>query len=95
MMSEPRKFRVSFDGEIMLTSDQIWPDGDGPDEPTAIDVAALMRREGTICTLLQEWNLDDALDVYVDEQPIRLVAPSPKSERELETEAMVRRLRHG
>lgn len=69
------KFKVQFDGSVEMTVDEVWPDGDAPENPTAKDVAIKMRRTGTVASLLSEWNLDSYLDVYVDDEVLRLVAP--------------------
>lgn len=58
------KFFISaeYDGEFGL--EQIWPDGDAPENPTAEDVAAVMRQSGGIQTWMMEWNIP--LRVVVD-----------------------------
>lgn len=69
---------VRFDGEVRMSIEEVWPDGDAPENPTAKDVAIKMRREGTVATLLSAWNLDDYLDIYVDDECVRLVLPRTK-----------------
>ena len=65
-------FTVTLHAEYMLTVDEVWPDGDAPENPTAKDVIEQMtsyshastarsRRRST----LAEWCLDD-VDVDVD-----------------------------
>jgi hypothetical protein len=58
---------ISID-DAHVTAEEIWPDGDGPEDPTAEDVAAVMRAEGSKYRVLFDWNLLDyeELEVSVD-----------------------------
>lgn len=58
-----RDFIVFFP-ECSLGVDDIWPDGDAPDHPTAADVVKRMRDcGGTARQIIGEWNLLDSLEV--------------------------------
>lgn len=50
---------------IALSIDEIWPDGDAPENPTAEDVAAVMRVGGTSTRVLHDWSLDSYINVDV------------------------------
>lgn len=41
--------------EFDLSIDEIWPDGDAPENPTAADVVAQMR--GGVDGVMREWNI--------------------------------------
>lgn len=53
-----KKFRIDIDGSFTLSVDQLWPDGDWPDEPTEDDVLALIEKEGGANCIIAEWDLD-------------------------------------
>jgi hypothetical protein len=55
-VSEPR-FIVSIEYDPMFSKTQVWPDGDGPENPTAEDVAEVMRRSGGVDSWLMDWNM--------------------------------------
>lgn len=59
------KFRVYFDGEVTLPVVDIWPDGDGPDEPTPEDVKKVMEKCGGKGFVLNDWNLLSELRAMV------------------------------
>ena len=68
-MSE-KTFLVSFSGSTAMTVDEVWPDGDAPDEPTAADVVAVMRTCGPPIRMVDEWSLADYLEVWVDAEKL-------------------------
>ena len=49
---------VSWGGEETLTVDEIWPDGDAPENPTAEDVMGEIRKCGSVSRCVIDWNLD-------------------------------------
>jgi hypothetical protein len=49
----------------MLSIDDIWPDGDAPENPTAEDVIEAMREYGSPRTVACEWDLLDELTIHV------------------------------
>lgn len=57
-----KKFRITYTIDVTLDEADIWPDGDGPDKPTAEQVAALIRKEGGFPKVIDEWNLDDGFN---------------------------------
>ena len=60
------QFVVTFDGEVTLERDEVWPDQDGPTNPTAEDVAAVMRKCGRMGDVLHDWMLAPCIEVRVD-----------------------------
>lgn len=60
------EIELSIVASLSLTADQIWPDGDWPENPTAKDVLEVMKNDAsTPARLLSEWNLDDDIDMDV------------------------------
>lgn len=54
-----KKFRIIYELSSTLTEKQLWPDGDGPKNPTIEDVENLIEDSGGIIQVIDEWNLDD------------------------------------
>jgi hypothetical protein len=52
-----KHFHIEWGGEETLTVEEIWPDGDAPENPTVDDVIEVMRKSGSISRLCQDWNL--------------------------------------
>lgn len=60
-------FWLSFEGSVLLHTDEIWPDEDKrPTEPTAEVVEALITKLGRT-NVLRAWDLDDAVEIIVSE----------------------------
>ena len=59
-----KQFRITYTIDVTLSENDLWPDGDGPDKPTAEQVAALIRKEGGFPNIIEEWNLDDGFKKY-------------------------------
>jgi hypothetical protein len=58
-------FTITFPSIVLGVGD-VWPDDDGPDDPTAEDVAAVMAKYGGLHDVLFDWNLLNALDITDD-----------------------------
>jgi len=58
-----QKFAVDIDGAVTLTVEEVWPDGDAPDNPTAEDVAKRMRGCGSLKDVIYDWNLPATITV--------------------------------
>ena len=54
-----KKFRIHYKCVSDLNVFDLWPDGDGPDNPTTADVRQLVRECGGIYNVLGEWNLHE------------------------------------
>ena len=52
-------FEIVVDATYYLTVDELWPDGDAPENPTAHDVAELMRSSGSQRSVMADWNIDE------------------------------------
>lgn len=57
--SPAMRFLVTFEGSVPLTVEQVWPDGDAPENPTADDVVDVMRTYGRPTRVIEDWCLDD------------------------------------
>ena len=64
-----KKFTVCYTLEVTLSIEDLWPDGDAPDNPTEEDVEALIESDGGFPQIIDDWSLDDAgeYSVFVDE----------------------------
>lgn len=51
------KFAIIMEVCEQLTVDELWPDGDAPDNPTVSDVRALIDKCGGLKRTIDEWNL--------------------------------------
>lgn len=58
-------FRITFSGSFSMTKEEIWPDGDAPAYPKSKDVIEKMRNSGNKSKLLDDWNLENDLDITV------------------------------
>lgn len=70
--AKQRVFRLSLDIMVDLSVDDLWPDGDAPENPTEDDVHALISKSGGARQIVIDWNLvtyDDEFDVRELETP--------------------------
>ena len=58
------RFSIDFNGTVDLETDEIWPDGDAPDNPTLSDVLRVMRKHDRH-RLLSDWSLLDEINIVV------------------------------
>jgi hypothetical protein len=66
-MTEKKKlFEICIEYRETLSAKEIWPDGDGPENPTEDDVYEAMQNYGPWTGVILEWNFDDP-DVTVTE----------------------------
>lgn len=54
-----KTFTLSLHIDATLSVDEIWPDGDAPDNPTASDVEDVIDDCGGWSKILDDWNLLD------------------------------------
>lgn len=60
-----KKFTVSIECEVVLSTSEIWPDGNAPESPTAKDVIQTMQDDCIdIGRLLSDWNLPACIHVW-------------------------------
>lgn len=68
-----KRFIFSVQVDHVLSIDEIWPDGDAPDDPTTEDARKVFLSccyDHDIIGGLEEWNLAiDRDDLYVSELP--------------------------
>ena len=51
-------FHIEWGGSADLTIEEIWPDGDAPENPTTADVIAAMRKTSDLPErICRDWNL--------------------------------------
>lgn len=63
-----QRFFIDIDSPtIELGIENIWPDGDAPENPTAEDVAAVMEKCGGRRRVMDDWGLDIDLRLSVSE----------------------------
>jgi hypothetical protein len=59
-----KKFKLRYVVECELTVEDLWPDGDAPESPSNLHVRELIRRDGGILNVLNEWNLHQTSSVW-------------------------------
>lgn len=66
----PKKFTICYTIEATLAVEDLWPDGDAPDNPTEEDVEALIESDGGFPKIIDDWNLQDdgEYSVLVDDE---------------------------
>jgi hypothetical protein len=62
-----KTFRFAVSAEIHLEVDDIWPDGDAPENPAVADVLAVIAKDGGKKHVLSEWDLVRDLDLEVSD----------------------------
>lgn len=60
-----REFLIRFDGEVALSTADIWPDGDAPDDPSPLDVKRVMEAAGRKERVLRDWDIARYVQVSV------------------------------
>jgi hypothetical protein len=63
---KPKIFYVNLTGDYSLTIEDIWPDGDAPENPTAEDVIKAMKETSgsSVSRLMGDWGFE--VEVTVD-----------------------------
>lgn len=63
-------FRFEITIECELDEEAVWPDNDGPDSPKASDArdAFMKSCDGNILRGVQDWDLDQFVDLHVTEE---------------------------
>lgn len=59
------KFNITIRLSESLSTSQIWPDGDAPQNPTSDDVYKLLLRYHSLGEFLDAWSLGHITDVEV------------------------------
>ncbi len=66
-MSEERRFQITITADHDLAIDEIWPDGDAPENPTVDDVKRRIQECGGARGLWRDWGFDTDPEVDVCE----------------------------
>jgi hypothetical protein len=69
-LSKPRKkqrvFNLHFRGTVRLSEDQIWPDGDGPENPRSKDITNLIENTySNMGDLITDWSLEKEIHCII------------------------------
>lgn len=59
-------FQFDLDLSTTLTVDDIWPDGDAPENPTVAEVIAVVRNDGPLRNFVRDWEFLTGATLYVD-----------------------------
>lgn len=75
MTDEPKdkrqQFLVRVEACFFTDVDEVWPDGDAPENPTTENVIAVLLRAGSFVDFVREWTLDSSgILVTVDGKPV-------------------------
>lgn len=57
-----KKFCIRLEGEVELSVEDVWPDGDAPENPTADDVLEVLNAGGGVYRVMLDWSMDDAFE---------------------------------
>ena len=68
---QPPKVLISLEFDADLSVDDLWPDGDWPDEITEQSVRDLINDEGGVAQAIYNWNCEDDLRISVIKTPQR------------------------
>ncbi len=62
-----KSFTLSVSGEVSVSLNEIWPDGDAPENPTAQDVAKAIEEQGawSLANFFNDWSLDEYFELDV------------------------------
>lgn len=68
-MSCNKSFVFDMSNYFTLHVDEIWPDGDAPDNPTVADVWKVIEHCGGKRRVIDEWNLNYGMELTISECP--------------------------
>lgn len=69
MTDEPKKpmFHFSIEADVSLGVEDIWPDGNAPENPTLEHVLEVIKKDGGARRVLEDWNLIDDLSLTISD----------------------------
>jgi len=67
MNKSTKSFNFSIYTDVVLTVDEIWPDGNAPENPTVADVVAVIDNCGGTRSVLRDWDLDNDLTLTISD----------------------------
>lgn len=62
-----KSFSISYLLDVILTTDELWPNGDGPSNATEEDVERLISKSGGMEKIISAWNLSDDGQLTISE----------------------------
>ena len=62
------RFNFSFSADVSLSVEQIWPDGDAPENPTVDDVLDVIEQSGGKDRIFRDWDLDHEISLLVSDR---------------------------
>ncbi len=75
-----KKFLLTYSGSATLSIEELWPDGDAPENPTEEDVLELIEDCGGPEAILRDWSMDEMLALDVTELGVKPPAQPPEQE---------------
>jgi hypothetical protein len=57
-------FAIELDCTLDLSTSEIWPDGNAPENPTVEDVLKVLREHGSVTTVIGDWGFSPEWRVY-------------------------------
>lgn len=54
-----RKFVIVYEIAANIEPSQLWPDGNGPGDPTSEDIKQEIENHGGVTRVIEKWNLED------------------------------------
>ncbi len=65
-----KSFTFEVSATFEIDADEIWVDGDGPEDPTLEDVLEEIQKCGGPAAVIQDWNLTEEMDLTVEGRPV-------------------------
>lgn len=65
-----KTFTFEVSATMEVDADEIWVDGDGPEDPTLEDVLEEIKKCGGAQSVIYDWNLTEDLDLTVEGLPV-------------------------
>lgn len=62
-----KRFAINYTLDVILDTKELWPNSDGPANPTEEDVELLIKKCGGIEKVIVDWNLVQDGDLTVTE----------------------------
>jgi len=60
-----KQFRISISIDETFSVEELWPDGNAPENPTVKDVIKLIKQCGGAIDIINHWNLDNCVECVV------------------------------
>lgn len=77
-MSKLFTVSISFDYDFSI--DELWPNGDAPENPTVQDVVDLINKCGGVSKIICDWDIDRNLECIIkDDKELKCILPMKKN----------------